>query len=200
VARLANPALAERRRRQIIEAAVSCFRRRGFHQTTMAEICAAANISAGALYHYFGSKAEIIGAIVEEEREASNAAFLRTTEEKGLIEGLCSGCAEFFRKLTEGGDGALFADIVAESIRDDVISKQLLASDERGVALMASAVKAAQARGEIDPTLDPESAAHTLACAVEGIGLRRALMRDADARVAEAQFRAFLERYLSKRS
>lgn len=198
MARLANPALAQRRRDQILAAAMACFRRRGFHQTTMQEICAAAEISAGALYHYFGSKAEIIGAIVEEAREGANATFLRLAEQKGLIEALCLTASEFFGRLAEG-DGALMAEIIAESIRDDAISTQMHRSDENSLRQTAAAIRAAQQRGEVDPALDAETAAHTLMAAIEGIGMRRAFLRDPDSSVAEAQFRTFLERYLSKR-
>ena len=72
MSRLARPELAERRRRQILDAALDCFRRRGFHQTSMQEICAAAGISAGALYRYFGSKAEIITAITKPGTNKTN--------------------------------------------------------------------------------------------------------------------------------
>ena len=48
--RLADPALPERRRLQILDAARSCFRERGFRQATIEEICAEARISPGALY------------------------------------------------------------------------------------------------------------------------------------------------------
>ncbi|HVK80674.1 MAG TPA: helix-turn-helix domain-containing protein, partial [Verrucomicrobiae bacterium] len=77
MARIADPLLADRRRRQIMDAAIVCFRRRGFHQASMQEICAEAGISAGALYRYFGSKADIIGAIAEESRAEGDEAFLR---------------------------------------------------------------------------------------------------------------------------
>lgn len=199
MARLANPALAERRRSQIMEAAVACFRRRGFHQTTMAEICAAAEISAGALYHYFGSKSEIIGAIVEDAREGANTVFLRTAEEKGLIEALCTSSSEFFQRLMDG-DGALFAEVMAESIRDEAVSVHMRRVDEGSVRMMSAALKAAQERGEIDPDLDVILAANTLSAVIEGIGLRRAFLRDTDAAIAISQFRALLERYLGKRS
>ena len=66
MSRLADPLLAERRRRQILDAAMVCFRRRGFHQATMQEICSEAGISPGALYRYFGSKSEIIAAIASD--------------------------------------------------------------------------------------------------------------------------------------
>jgi len=54
----------ESRREQILDAAFTCFAHRGFHTTTMHEICAEAGLSAGAIYSYFSSKNEIIGATV----------------------------------------------------------------------------------------------------------------------------------------
>lgn len=198
MARLADPQLAERRRRQIMDAAIACFRRRGFHQATMQEICAEADISAGALYRYFASKAEIIAAIAEDHRGESDVAFLRAAEQQGIIPALCIAARDFFDKFAIG-DGALIADIMAECIRDDALSSSLRATDERSVKLFVQALKAAQARGEIDVTLNPKEAAETLFAAIEGIGLRRAFLRDTDPEAAVAQFSSFAERYLSHR-
>ncbi len=49
-------------RHQIIDAAYRCFARKGFHQATMRDIYAEANLSPGAVYHYFDSKDAIIQA------------------------------------------------------------------------------------------------------------------------------------------
>lgn len=198
MARLADPALADRRRRQIMDAAIACFRKRGFHQATMAEICAEAGISAGALYRYFSSKAEIIGAIAEDSRGESDDAFLRAAEQHGVINAMSAACAGFLRKLDDG-DGALIAEIMAEAIRDEVVGAPLRATDARSVKVFTSAIKAAQARGEIDPSLDPELTTNTLFAALEGIGLRRAFLRDTDPDAALSQFRALAERFLSPR-
>lgn len=59
------------RRTEIIEAARACFLRSGFHQTTTDEICHEANITPGGLYHYFGSKDELIAAVVERSAETA---------------------------------------------------------------------------------------------------------------------------------
>lgn len=198
MARLANPALAERRRRQILDAAIACFRRRGFHQATMQEICAEANISAGALYRYFASKADIIAAIAEDTRGESDVAFIRTAEESGLMEALCTAGRDFFQKFAQG-DGALVAEILAEAIRDEEVAAPLRATDRRSVELFTKAIKSAQTRGEVDATLDAEIVADTLFAAIEGIGVRRAFLRDTDPDRAVAQFRALAERYLSPR-
>jgi AcrR family transcriptional regulator len=198
LARLANPELAERRRRQIMDAAVACFRRRGFHQATMAEICAEAGISAGALYRYFSSKADIIGAIAEDKRSESDEAFRRAAEQQGFIAAICLAARGFFDKFA-AGDGALIADIFAEAIRDEAVAAPLRTADAASVRIFMDAIKAAQARGEIDATLDPEITADTLFAALEGIGLRRAFCRETDAEAAVRQFRALAERYLEPR-
>src|SRR5438093_13661882 len=58
-----QPEYLEHRREQILAAAAACFSRNGFHQTSMQDICAEADVSPGAFYRYFRSKEEIIGAI-----------------------------------------------------------------------------------------------------------------------------------------
>ncbi|HYD72536.1 MAG TPA: TetR/AcrR family transcriptional regulator [Candidatus Binatia bacterium] len=198
MARLADPSLADRRRRQILVAAMACFRRRGFHQATMQEICAEANMSAGALYRYFGSKAEIIGAIAEEKHADSDKAFLEATRKGSLIDALSLMAREFFDKFADG-DGALIADIFAEAIRDEAVAAPLLKINQNSFDYCVEAIKAAQARGEIDEKLDAREAANTLFAAIEGIALRRAFLRDTDPDAAVAQFRALAQRYLSRR-
>ncbi len=51
------------RQDEIIEAALAAFRRKGFQATSMAEIIAESGLSAGAIYLYFGSKADIVYAV-----------------------------------------------------------------------------------------------------------------------------------------
>jgi TetR/AcrR family transcriptional repressor of uid operon len=197
LARLADPSLADRRRRQILDAALACFRRRGFHQATMQEICAEANMSAGALYRYFSSKAEIIGAIAEDKHVDSDSEFLEATRKGALIDALSLLARDFFEKFAEG-DGVLIADIFAEVIRDDAVAAPLLKINQNSVEYCVAAIKAAQGRGEVDETLDAREAANTLFAAIEGIALRRAFLRDTDPDAAVAQFRALAQRYLSR--
>ncbi|MBF0528474.1 MAG: TetR/AcrR family transcriptional regulator [Deltaproteobacteria bacterium] len=55
-----DQALVEKRRRQIVEAAVELFVRQGFHQTTTREIARAAGFSIGTLYEYIKSKEDVL--------------------------------------------------------------------------------------------------------------------------------------------
>ena len=54
------------RRMEILNAAWTCFDRKGLHATTMEDIIRASGLSAGAVYTYFASKEELIEAAVTE--------------------------------------------------------------------------------------------------------------------------------------
>ncbi|UGT45271.1 TetR/AcrR family transcriptional regulator [Nocardia yamanashiensis] len=56
----------ERRRQQILDAAQSCFARKGLHTTTMQDVFTESGLSAGAVYRYFKSKDDIIAALTTE--------------------------------------------------------------------------------------------------------------------------------------
>jgi len=51
------------RRQAIIDTSAPVFARRGYHATSTAELCAANDLGKGALYHYIGSKEELLAAI-----------------------------------------------------------------------------------------------------------------------------------------
>ncbi|AYF76327.1 TetR/AcrR family transcriptional regulator [Nocardia yunnanensis] len=53
----------ERRRQQILDAAQTCFARKGLHATTMQDVFAESGLSAGAVYRYFKSKNDIVEAL-----------------------------------------------------------------------------------------------------------------------------------------
>lgn len=55
---------AAQRREEILDAAIRCFREKGFHAASMSSIAKAFGMSAGHIYNYFDSKEDIIEAIV----------------------------------------------------------------------------------------------------------------------------------------
>ena len=61
------------RRDQILAAAIRCFCRLGYQGTTMRDIFAESELSAGAVYNYFRSKEEIIQAVAEQTRAVNRA-------------------------------------------------------------------------------------------------------------------------------
>jgi AcrR family transcriptional regulator len=67
-------------RRQIIEAAIDCFVRLGYAQTTTTRIANAAGLSRGAMLHHFPTKLDIVQAAVEELHAKRLKAFRKAVE------------------------------------------------------------------------------------------------------------------------
>jgi len=55
-----KPELVTKRRNQIMTAAMELFRKKGYHATTMREICKKAKVNQGSFYDYFGGKEDIL--------------------------------------------------------------------------------------------------------------------------------------------
>jgi AcrR family transcriptional regulator len=53
----------EARRQAIVDASAAVFARQGYHATGTVELCEANDLGKGALYHYIGSKEELLAAI-----------------------------------------------------------------------------------------------------------------------------------------
>ena len=53
---------------QILNAAILCFAKSGFHQTTMHDISAQAGISVGLIYRYFDNKEAVISAMADRHK------------------------------------------------------------------------------------------------------------------------------------
>jgi AcrR family transcriptional regulator len=51
------------RRQQIVDTSARVFARNGYHATGLTELCAANDLGKGALYHYIGSKEELLASI-----------------------------------------------------------------------------------------------------------------------------------------
>lgn len=194
MARLADPVLAERRRRQIMEAAMACFRKRGFHQASMQEICATAGISAGALYRYFPSKADIIFAISEEEHQVADdliGSIARggdiTEVLVALARGIVARCAE---------DQALTAEILAEAMRSPVIAERFGEKLREKQSQLAVAIEAGQRRGTVERGVDADTAARMVMLMIDGLILRATAIGGDDGEALTAAFRVFVERLL----
>jgi AcrR family transcriptional regulator len=77
-------AKAEETRARILNSALQLFREKGFDETTMRDVAAAAEMATGAAYYYFGSKEELVMALYvrsnEEKRTFLPAAIERSTD------------------------------------------------------------------------------------------------------------------------
>jgi AcrR family transcriptional regulator len=141
-------------RRRILDAAVTCFARAGFHGTSMQEICQEARMSPGGLYRYFTSKDAIIEAIAQEERDR-NARYLSAVHtEKNHLQALFDGGFAFLGDMVGTRDAALCAEVCAEAQRNPRIRDIFEVNHRQVREQLMTAITTAQAAGEIDPALD----------------------------------------------
>ena len=171
------------RRRQIIDAAIVCFARDGFHRATMQDVCREAGLSFGAVYRYFSSKDEIIEAIAD-ERHAREAEFMESAQEAGAgMEGLRKLGREFFSSLADPDERRrrrLGVQVWAEALRNPAVHRLVRRGVDRPRELMAELVREAQARGELDDSLDAEGVARVFQAMFHGFVLQQAWDPKAD--------------------
>ena len=83
---LAEPGID--RRTQILDAAVVCFAKRGFHQASMHDISAEAGISVGLIYRYFENKEAVISAMAARHKSEIHEVVERARQAPTLLESL----------------------------------------------------------------------------------------------------------------
>src|SRR5438067_11185849 len=76
------------RRSQILDAALICFAKRGFHQASMHDISAEAGISFGLIYRYFENKEAVISAMADRHKREINEVLERARQVPTLLESL----------------------------------------------------------------------------------------------------------------
>jgi AcrR family transcriptional regulator len=163
------------RRGEILEAAIVCFSREGFHRTTMADIVAESEMSPGAIYNYFESKEEIIEAIAEERREVEQALIVEATQAGTVVEALRRLRDAFFGDLKTPKERLrrrLSIQLWAEAQRNPRILRLVRGSFEGPLAMLSGIISGAQRRGEISGKVDAEATARFLIGAFYGLVLQ----------------------------
>jgi AcrR family transcriptional regulator len=150
----------EARKNEILDAAFACFRRRGFHQTTMQDICKEAQLSPGAVYRYFRSKEDIIQAAID--RSTAEWAGLISTfrsEAPNPGDALDLMAGYFFGRLREPGvmqETRLDIETWPECLRDERLRTGIARQFATLRALFVQTFREAQADGYVKEGPSPE--------------------------------------------
>jgi TetR/AcrR family transcriptional regulator, repressor for uid operon len=106
------------RRTQILEAALVCFAKRGFHQTSMHDISGEAGISVGLIYRYFENKEAVISAMADRHKKEITEMLERARQAPSLLESLeilfTAHCCEDAPQVVS----AFVVDLYAEASRN----------------------------------------------------------------------------------
>jgi AcrR family transcriptional regulator len=126
-----DPERAASRRRQVLDAAASCFRRSGFHGASMAEISKEAGMSAGHIYNYFDGKDAIIASFVDDNVERVSALIRDLESHPDPLQKILDDVDLKVRENLDPSHWVLPLEIFAEASRNPKIAAAVLAADRR---------------------------------------------------------------------
>ena len=165
---------AAQTRQDLLDAALAVFSRKGYHATRLEDIAEVANVTRGAIYHHFGSKADLYIALVNEVSAQFGQIISQAIEQGGdfyqigtrvmvntwtyLEENVRTReISELFYYKT--GDVPELA-VIAEKRKEESVSS---------VEGIAGFIQIAIAEGELPATLDPHNGARAFLAFQNGI-------------------------------
>jgi TetR/AcrR family transcriptional regulator, fatty acid metabolism regulator protein len=158
----------EEKRRQILDAAVRAFARKGYHACRVGEIAEEAGVAYGLVYHYFGSKEEILQTIF---RDTWTQMLARIAE----LEAEGDSASEQVRKVTAlllrtwRRDPNLVRVLVREVTRSPEQLQQQIDEIGHGYEALERIVRRGQEAGEFRRDIDPQLAATIFYGALEEV-------------------------------
>ena len=158
---------------QILDAALVCFAKRGFHQASMHDISTEAGISVGLIYRYFENKDAVISAMADRHKTEIHEVLERAQQAPTLLESLeilfTAHCCENEPRVIS----AFVVDLYAEASRNphvaDLVRDVLQTAMDGVTDLIARSPEAESAGHGLEP--------HELAELIFAVS-RGMLMRD----------------------
>jgi len=176
-----SPEYSEARRLKIIDAAYRCFARKGFHQATMRDIYEEAQLSPGAIYHYFRSKDEIIKASFEHDFERSLDVFQSALQQTDALVALEALFEFLFGGLAQAallGANRVNVQSWGEALLNPDILVTILRVFDGYRTSVAQLIRQAQRSGKVNAQIDPDAAARVMHSLYLGLELQMAWQPD----------------------
>ncbi len=158
------------RRAQILDAAIICFAKRGFHQTSMHDVSAEAGISVGLIYRYFANKEAVIAAMADKHKQEIQELLERARQAPSLFESLeilfTAHCCENSPKVLS----AFVVDLYAEASRNPPIAdlvRDVLETAMDGVTDLIA--RSPEAKQDATHGLQPHELAELIFAAARGM-------------------------------
>jgi len=160
------------RRQQILEAAMLCFAKCGFHQTSMHDISAEAGISVGLIYRYFKNKEEVIAALAAEHKKDIAELIERAGQAPTLLEAMeilfTSHCCEHSPQIIS----AFVVDLFAEASRNPRVAKVVRNVSKTKASGVADLIARSPEGRRLAPWLNPREIAEMIFALHDGAMMR----------------------------
>jgi TetR/AcrR family acrAB operon transcriptional repressor len=165
---------AARTREQLLRAALTVFRTRGYTTTTLDDIATAAGVTRGAIYWHFGGKAELYNMLVSEHLTRAYAVFERVLTETGTpIHRLRRCMCRFLEYLEEDADYRTVLELkllMTETTADLAEGyQQMNRRNDVSLAMLTQLIQASLLAGEVKPGVEPHIAARAIQGFLAGI-------------------------------
>ncbi|SFW54540.1 TetR/AcrR family transcriptional regulator [Amycolatopsis australiensis] len=194
--RTVDPAKHAAKRAAIVDAAVGCFAEKGFERTTTADLCRAAGISSGSLFHYFPNKRAVFTAIFTGDARETAGRLAAAAEAADPLAALLDVVNELAGQVAHPAVVRLVLEAAAQAARDDEFAELIQRNDRALRDGLAVLVERAAEAGLIDPGLTPRAAAGWVAGLIDAMISRAGLDPDLDLAAEQAILRTILIRFL----
>ncbi|MGN1209805.1 MAG: TetR/AcrR family transcriptional regulator [Duodenibacillus sp.] len=166
-----DTALLHRRRAEILDVALTCFVRKGFAATTMADIAKAAGMSVGNLYNYFSGKSDIVSDLAEEEIRCMSQTMQKMLSGQMTDDERYELLLAHIRERLNPVRARLTMEIMLETTRNEELARIVRQWDSR---IHASMRECRLAFGETEDALDPNI--HADQAQLDGVVLRALML------------------------
>lgn len=167
MARTVDPVRHERRRLQIIDAALTRFAEDGYAGATTAAICRTAGIGSGTFFHYFPTKAALLVAILEYGTAETTAWFSAQRDRDDARQVLLDHVAHTADDLTDPRLPG-FVRAVASVMGEPDVAGALAADEQAQRDGLTAWVRRAQRAGEIRTDLSASRLAGWIFLVLDG--------------------------------
>lgn len=171
----------EIQREKILDAAMICFSRKGFTETTIQDIRNEAQLSTGAVYRYFKNKNEIIEASVQKHR-TDRSQRLTTIEEQAdaqeMLEELYQLQVRRLLSPEPDNKAKIMIHAYGEALMNPQVSNIVKDNWEEMNRRLERIIQKAQKQGYIDPALDAHAVAVLLTALHDGLLLQKVIAPD----------------------
>ncbi len=151
---------AEQTRQDLLRAALTVFSQKGYTATRLEDVARAAGVTRGAIYHHFGSKAELYSALIEEANTVGNSAIDRAVNEGGTFIEIVTRILVYTFALLE--DDQRFSEVMALQLTTpdvDALSQRRYDEAQELVDSISGFFRVIIEQGELRHDLDPVTAA-----------------------------------------
>lgn len=174
--RLRQAESREATRRHLLAAATELFGRHGYEATSVEDVSEAAGYSKGAFYYNFGSKEELLSALVTEWIEELTGSLQEALAGAQTIEDKLEAAQDVLAERERARSGHhLELEILLRALRDDKLRGPVADAYGRMRSAVASLIDEQFLRAGVEPPMDPDALATVLLGALAGVKILRGI-------------------------